>query len=133
MPQITAFQPAQDSNHPLTCATCPFFSSFNGEERGLCEVFDRVFKKHNLRTSDCDLQIESLLKQPKACTVSVHLITEAVEDDGSGHAVPVDSRTIELTVAHPLKGLVEAEIASRKDLQGWLLTRFWQPDGGFEI
>jgi hypothetical protein len=63
----------------------------------------------------------------------IELITEAVEDDGSGHAVPIDSRTVEVTVAQPLKALIEAKIASRKDLQGWQVATFWQPDGGFEF
>jgi hypothetical protein len=117
----------------LTCTNCPFFSDYYDRERGLCQVFDRVFKKHNPRTSDCDLQIKSLLKQPKTYTVMVELITSEVEDDGSGHAVPIDSRTVEVMVAQPLQALVEMEIASRHDLQGWQVADFWLPNGDFEF
>jgi hypothetical protein len=117
----------------LTCANCPFFSDFYDRERGLCQVFEQVTRKHNPRTSDCDLSIKSLLKQPKSCTVKVELVTEAVEDDGSGHAVPIDSRTVEVMVAQPLQALVEMEIASRNDLQGWEVATFWLPNGDFEF
>jgi hypothetical protein len=130
-----ALKPKSITETLSTCATCPFFSDYYDRERGLCQVFERVIKKHNPRTSDCDLQIESLLKQPKTCSVIVELITKAVEDDGSGHAVPLDSRTVELMVAQPFKALVAAEIAFRHDLQGWEVATFWQqnPDGSFKI
>jgi len=132
MAYTTAFSTIKQ--HP-TCAQCPFFSDFNDRERGLCQVFEQVFKRHNPRTSDCDLQIESLLKQPKNCAVMVELITEAVEDDGSGHAVPVNSRTVEITVAQPIKALVKLAIANRNDLHGWQVATFWQqnPNGEFEL
>jgi hypothetical protein len=144
MPQLQTLQPTpitEQRSTALTCANCPFFSDFYDRERGLCQVFEQVFKKHNPRTSDCDLQIESLLKQPKTCTVKVELITSEVEDDGSGHAVPIDSRTVEVTVAQPLRALVEMAFAERaggnlstqKNLQGWQVATFWQPDGGFEF
>ncbi|NJO94330.1 MAG: hypothetical protein HC820_08285 [Hydrococcus sp. RM1_1_31] len=130
MAQLTTFYPIEQ--HP-TCATCPFFQDFNGRDRGLCEVFDRVLKKHNLRTSDCDCSIESLLKQPRTCMIQVELISSEVEDDGSGHAVPVNSRTIEVMVAQPLKALIEMAIALRKDLKGYKIAQYWIPDGGYEI
>jgi hypothetical protein len=135
MPQLQALQPTQNTKPLSTCATCPYFQDFYDRERGLCQVFEQVFKKHNPRTTDCDLQIESLLKQPKTYTVMVELITSEVEDDGSGHAVPLDCRTVEVNVAQPIKALVEAEIASRHDLQGWQVATFWQQnlDEEFEI
>lgn len=135
MPHLQTFPPTQNTKQQPTCATCPFFCDFHDRERGLCEVFDTVFKKQNLRTFDCDRSIESLLKQPKTCAVKVELITSEVEDDGSGHAVPVDSQTVEINVAQPLKALVEAEIANNNNLQGWQVAIFWQPDpdGRFEI
>jgi hypothetical protein len=138
MPQLQTLQPTpitKQRSTALTCAICPFFADFYDRDRGLCQVFERVTKKHNPRTSDCDLQIDSLLKQPKSCSVMVELITSEVEDDGSGHAVPIDSRIVELSVAQPLKALVELDIATRHDLQGWLVATFWQPnpDEEFEI
>jgi hypothetical protein len=135
MTQLQTLQPIRITKPLSTCATCPYFQDFYDRDRGLCQVFDLVTKKPNRKTSDCDLQIESLLKQPKTCTLKVELITSEVEDDGSGHAVPVDSRTVEVTVAQPLRGLIKAEIATRKDLQGWQVADFWQPnpDGEFEI
>jgi hypothetical protein len=63
----------------------------------------------------------------------VELITEAVEDDGSGHAVPIDSRTVEINEQQPLQALVEMEIASRHELQGWQVADFWLPNGDFEF
>jgi len=135
MTYTAVLSPITITKQSSTCATCPFFSDFQDRERGLCEVFDRVFKKYNPRTTDCDRSIESLLEQPKTCTVKVELITEAVEDDGSSHAVPLDSRTVEVNVAQPLKALIEMEIATQKNLQGWQVANFWQsdPDGRFEI
>jgi len=133
MTQLTVFQPTQNTESPSTCATCPFFCDFYDRDRGLCEVFERVFKKHNPRTSDCDRSIETLLKQPKTCSAMVELITSEVEDDGNGQPVPIDSRTVEVNVAQPMRGLVELEIATQKALQGWQVTTFWQSDGGFEI
>jgi hypothetical protein len=135
MPQLTVLQPTQNTKSPSTCATCPFFSDFYDRERGLCEVFDKVFRSYNLRTSDCNHSIESLLRQPKTCTVKVELITSEVEDDGSGHGVPIDNRTVEVTVAQPMRALVELEISLRPDLQGWQVATFWQsdPDGKFEL
>lgn len=128
MTHLQTFQPTQKRKQPSTCATCPFFSDFYDRERGLCEVFDLVFKSHNPRTSDCDRSIESLLRQPKTCSVMVELITSEVEDDGYGYPVPTDSRTVELMIAQPLKALVELEISLRDDLQGWEVATFWQPD-----
>jgi hypothetical protein len=144
--QLPTFQPtsiAQQHSTALTCANCPFFSNYYDRDRGLCQVFEQVTRKHNPRTSDCDLQIESLLQQPKTCTVMVELITEVVEDDGSGHAVPLDSCTVEVTVAQPIRALVEmafaeragGNLATQKNLQGWQVATFWQPnpDEEFEI
>lgn len=138
MPQLQTLQPipiTKQRSTTLTCANCPFFCDFYDRDRGLCQVFEQVTRKHNPRTSDCDFSIESLLKQPRTCTVMVELITSEVEDDGSGHAVPIDSRAVEVNVAQPIKALVEAEIATQKSLQGWQVATFWQPnpDGGLEI
>jgi len=130
MTYLTTIKPTEQ--HP-TCATCPFFDDFHDRDRGLCQVFDRVRKRHNPRTSDCVRSIESLLKQPKTCTVMVELITSEVENDGSGHAVPIDSRTEEMMVAQPLKGLIKLEIAQREEFQGYKVADFSVPDGGYEV
>jgi hypothetical protein len=130
MTYTTALTPTKQ--HP-TCANCEFFTGFNGENRGDCEVFRQVFKSHNLRTNDCDRSIESLQKQPKTLKVIALVITTEVEDDGSGHAVPVDSRTEEMMVAQPLKGLIKALVAQRDDLQGYEVADFTVPDGGYEV
>jgi hypothetical protein len=135
MTQLQTLQPTQNTKQPSTCATCPFFSDFYDRERGLCQVFEQVTRKHNPRTSDCDLEIEYLFKQPKTCTVMVELITSEVEDDGYGYPVPIDSRTVEVNVAQPIKALVELEISLRDDLQGWQVATFLLQnlDEGFEI
>ncbi len=43
------------------CANCPYFQDFgetNG--RGLCQLFDRMARRHHNRTGDCDQQIETV-------------------------------------------------------------------------
>jgi hypothetical protein len=85
MPQLQTLQPTpitKQRSTALTCANCPYFQDFHDRERGLCQVFEQVTKKHNPRTSDCDLSIESLLQQPKTYTLKVELITSEVEEDG---------------------------------------------------
>ncbi len=43
------------------CATCPYFQDF-GEPlgRGLCQLFDKMARRHHLRIGDCDQEIEAV-------------------------------------------------------------------------
>ena len=44
-----------------TCSTCPYFQDFgepNG--RGLCQLFDKMARRHHNRTGDCDQEIEAV-------------------------------------------------------------------------
>ncbi len=43
------------------CATCPYFQDFNETNgRGLCQLFDKMARRHHNRTGDCDLEIEAV-------------------------------------------------------------------------
>ncbi len=52
---VSKTTPVQQS----TCATCPKFKDYHDRERGLCQVFDKVVRRHHQRTSDCQQAIES--------------------------------------------------------------------------
>ena len=70
MPQTSVIQETQSQS---TCETCPKFKDFNDRGRGLCQVFDKIVRKHHTLTNDCVQQIESeqlqeLLSTHKAFT-----------------------------------------------------------------
>ncbi|MGK7875670.1 MAG: hypothetical protein AB4426_20930 [Xenococcaceae cyanobacterium] len=76
---------------PLTCQSCPFFDDYHDQRgRGWCRAFDNPARRHHPRTIDCELVIQSH-------TVMVEVHTKAVEDDGYGYPVPVDSQVIVTT------------------------------------
>jgi len=55
--------PTQKLEQPIlaNCANCPYFQDFgetNG--RGLCQLFDKMARRHHLRTGDCDQEIETV-------------------------------------------------------------------------
>jgi hypothetical protein len=134
MAYTEVFQPTPITEQHSTCATCPLFHDYqDSRERGLCQAFDKVTRKHHLLTADCTSAIQAPKQQSISCTVKVQLITEAVEDDGYGYAVPVDECIIDVVVAHPSMELVEAEIAHREDLSGYRIVDFWQPEDYFEL
>ncbi len=56
MPQTSVIQETQSQS---TCQTCRKFQDYNDLDRGLCEVFDKVVRKHHRLTSDCQQQLES--------------------------------------------------------------------------
>ncbi|NJO93399.1 MAG: hypothetical protein HC820_01735 [Hydrococcus sp. RM1_1_31] len=132
MTQLTTIFPTEQ---PSTCGECPFFTDHNDKARGCgwCDLFNKNSRKHHSYTNDCHLQIQSLLKQPKTIKVIALVMTTEVEDDGSGHAVPIDSRTEEITVAQPFKGLIELEIVQREEFQGYEVADVTVPDGGYEV
>lgn len=131
----TAFKTKSTSEQHSTCSDCPYFSNFNDpRDLGWCRVFNQSAKRHHQRTSDCDSSILTLEKENQPATrVKVQLTTEAVEDDGYGYPVPIDDRIIDVVVTQPSKELVEAAIAQRKDLQGYRIDGFWQPEDYFEL
>ncbi len=66
-----------------TCETCPKFKDYNDRGRGLCQVFDKVVRKHHTQTNDCDRQIESeqlkeLLSTHKAFTKPISKVLPGV-------------------------------------------------------
>jgi len=43
------------------CATCPYFQDFDETNgRGLCQLFDKMARRHHFRTGDCDQEIEAV-------------------------------------------------------------------------
>ncbi len=71
MPQQTLTQPttAQKS----TCANCRKFKDYQDRGRGLCQVFDRVVRRHHQQTSDCQRQLESEQLQELLSTHNAYL------------------------------------------------------------
>lgn len=136
MAYTEVFQPtpiAKQHSTTLICATCPLFHDYQDpRERGFCEAFEEVTRKHHRATASCITAIQSL-KQSTTCTVKVQLTTVTVEDDGYGYPVPIDDLQIDVVVAQPSMELVEAAIAQRKDLQGYRIIDFWQPEDYFEL
>ncbi len=57
MPQTTITATTQPQQS--TCAGCPKFHDYHDRERGLCQVFDRVVRRHHTLTQDCQRQLES--------------------------------------------------------------------------
>jgi hypothetical protein len=107
-----------------TCQSCPFFDDYQDErERGWCRGFDRPARLHHPKTPDCEQ-----VSQPPFQTVRVELHTLAVEDDGYGYPVPVDSQVIEVTVNQLTREAVETALQPLLNLSEWVVTDFWQPE-----
>jgi hypothetical protein len=107
-----------------TCQSCPFFEDYQDKQgSGWCQAFDKPARQHHPISSDCDLVSQNRLK-----TVRVELYTRAVEDDGHGYPVPVDSQVIEVTVDQFMRERVEAALHPLLDLSRWVITHFWQPE-----
>jgi hypothetical protein len=66
-------------------------------------------------------------------TVSVELHTRAVEDDGYGYPVPVDSQVIQVNVHQFTQEAVEIALQSLVDLSEWAIAHVWQPELGTEF
>ena len=56
---MTYTTPKLEQSQKSTCATCPKFKDYQDRERGLCQVFDRVVRKHHTITQDCQREIEA--------------------------------------------------------------------------
>lgn len=107
-----------------TCATCPYFEDYkDARNRGWCREFDQVTRTHHRRTQICDLVLRSL-KSTK--TFMVELESEEIEDDGNGHAVPVDSQIVEVKVTDSTRGAIEKAISLKDDLKGYQIVGFWK-------
>jgi hypothetical protein len=68
------------------------------------------------------------VSQAPSQTVRVELHTLAVEDDGYGYPVPVDSQVIEVTVNQLTREAVETALQPLLNLSEWVVTDFWQPE-----
>ena len=76
---VIATTPAQES----TCEKCSKFKDYQDRGRGLCQVFDKVVRKHHQLTNDCVQQIESeqlkeLLSTYKAFTKPISKVLPGV-------------------------------------------------------
>ncbi|MGK7876668.1 MAG: hypothetical protein AB4426_26260 [Xenococcaceae cyanobacterium] len=111
----------------LTCQSCPFFDDYHDQKgRGWCRAFDKSARRHHLKTPECELVIQDH-------TVMVELHTKAIEDDGFGHPVPVDSRMLSVTVLELTQEAVEAALPDSFDSAEWTVGRFWKPEPNSEF
>jgi hypothetical protein len=111
----------------LTCESCTFFNDYDDERgRGWCQAFDRPARRYHPKTSSCELVTQNQ-------TIMVELYTKAIEDDGDGYPVVVDSRVIKLTVSQITREEVEAKLRPLFDLSEWVIHHFWKPCDELEI
>ncbi len=107
-----------------TCQSCAFFNDYTDERgRGWCRAFEQPARRHHRRTPECALVTQQSLK-----TVRVELYTKAVEDDGFGYPVVVDSQVIELTVPQITTEAIEVALHSLFDLSEWVIGCCWEPE-----
>jgi hypothetical protein len=66
-------------------------------------------------------------------TVCVELQTNAVEDDGSGYPVPIDSQVLQVNGPRLTREAVEVALHSLIDLSKWTIAQIWQPAGEGEF
>lgn len=105
----------------LTCESCTFFNDYDDERgRGWCRAFDHPARRSHPKTSSCELVTQNQ-------TVMVELYTKAVEDDGNGYPVVVDSRVIELSVSQMTREEIEAKLRPLFDSSEWVIHHFWKP------
>lgn len=64
--QILNYQNRQESVETSTCATCPHFQQFEGEQRGMCCKFDMVSRAHWEKTQDCEDEVSKSNKSEPA-------------------------------------------------------------------
>lgn len=49
-----------------TCESCPMFKDYQDNGRGLCTIFDKVYRKHHALTQDCLSSLPSEIEEFKA-------------------------------------------------------------------
>ncbi len=130
--QSTALlQPTPTEQSP-TCSACPFFNDYNeARNRGYCQAFDQVTRRHHPCTVSCHQALEARRQKP-SIPLMVLLMTKAVQDF-DGHAVPVDEKIIDLTVSELSEDKVRTAISLRKDLRGYEIVSFWKPENEDEF
>ena len=64
--------------------------------------------------------------KPQFWRYMVQLGSNEVEDDGTGHAVPVDCRIADVIVLSPSLDAIKAVLAPY--LVNWEIIRYWQPE-----
>lgn len=110
---------------PSTCQFCPCFDSYQDKQgRGWCRAFNKPARLYHPRTSDCEWAINPIPSQ----TINVELHTHAVEDDGYGYPVPVNSQVLQVTVHSLTREVVETALQSLVDLSEWAIAQIWQPE-----
>ncbi len=128
MPQTTKNVPERPLTQPSTCSTCPAFVDYQGaRNRGLCQLFNEITYKHHPKTKTCDLSLEINALTTTRIKVFVSLATEAIEDDGYGYPVPVNTKQIEVTVNELTPEAVHRVIRGLKDCEGYKVMDFWRP------
>lgn len=82
------------------CARCPYFQDFNEPNgRGLCQLFDKVARRHHFRTGDCDQEIKMVeVAQPPAPQPA----PQRQSTGFSGDSVGCQLRTLEVEAIQPV-------------------------------
>ena len=116
-----------------TCATCPYFKDYSDRGRGLCYIFDQVTRRHWEKSSDCDCAIKTLEREchidapTVAYPVMVELATRAIEDNGDGYPVPVETVNLLVAVSRLSSEAVIAAAIAKGYSEGYQLMNWWQP------
>ena len=122
-----------------TCATCPYFKDYNDQERGRCTIFDQAAKRHWRKSSDCDCAIKALEREchidppTVAYPVMVELATRALEDNGDGYPVPVETVNLLVAVSRLSTEAVIAATVVKGYGKGYQLMNWWRPAVGEEF
>ena len=122
-----------------TCATCPYFSDYSDRGRGLCHIFDEVTRRHWEKSSDCDCAIKALERECRidaptvAYPVMVELATRAIEDNGDGYPVPVETVNLLVAVSRLSTEAVIAATVAKGYGEGYRLMNWWRPSEGEEF
>ena len=122
-----------------TCATCPYFSDYQERGRGLCTIFDQAAKRHWKKSSDCDCAIKALEQEchidapTVAYPVMVELATRAIEDNGDGYPVPVETVNLLVAVSRLSTETVIAAVIAKGYSEGYRVMDWWRPSEGEEF
>ena len=116
-----------------TCGTCPYFEDYQERGRGLCHIYDEVTRRHWEKTGDCTLAIKSLERECRidattvAYPVKVELATRAIEDNGDGYPVPVETVSLLVAVSRLSTEAVIAATVAKGYSEGYRVMDWWQP------
>ena len=116
----------------LTCSQCSAFVSFEGDNRGLCKVFNKVARTHHPQTSDCKNNLDEVL-------VTLYSFEEEICPE-DGVADPVATEKISLFFPHEeityekIKDYISLHILPQPQFKGFYWeTIYWANDPTHEF